>query len=159
MNIRKYIYLMPAVLLMGLTACSVDEHKVALEQDSPKVPQLTADVVEGQLLVRFDSRVSDILDKAGLTKSGPKMPMDRSGILSVDEILDLVDGYQIERVFPADVRSEDKARSVRTVRRQACGHRIHRVRTRQAYGSRRPIRSGGISSSDPALSSPDRYSS
>lgn len=110
MNIRKYIYLMPAVLLMGLTACSVDEHKVALEQDSPKVPQLTADVVEGQLLVRFDSRVSDILDKAGLTKSGPKMLMDRSGILSVDEILDLVDGYQIERVFPADVRSEDKAR-------------------------------------------------
>ena len=110
MNIRKYIYLMPAVLLLGLTACSVDEHKVTLEQDSPKVPQLTADVVEGQLLVRFDPRVSDILDKAGLTKSGPRMPMDRSGILSVDEILDLVDGYQIERVFPADVRSEDKAR-------------------------------------------------
>ena len=110
MNIRKYIYLMPAVLLLGLTACSVDEHKVALEQDSPKVPQLTADVVEGQLLVRFNPRVSDILDKAGLTKSGPRMPMDRSGILSVDEILDLVDGYQIERVFPADVRSEEKAR-------------------------------------------------
>ena len=110
MNIIKYIYLMPAVLLLGLTACSVDEHKVTLEQDSPKVPQLTADVVEGQLLVRFNPRVSDILDKAGLTKSGPRMPMDRSGILSVDEILDLVDGYQIERVFPADVRSEDKAR-------------------------------------------------
>ena len=110
MNIRKYIYLMPAVLLMGLSACTVDEHKVTLEQDSPKVPELAADVVEGQLLVRFDARVSDILDKAGLTKSGSNMPMERSGILSVDEILDLVDGYQIERVFPVDARSEAKAR-------------------------------------------------
>ena len=38
------------------------------------------------------------------------MPMTRSGILSVDEILGLVDGYEIERVFPVDVRTEDKAR-------------------------------------------------
>ena len=64
----------------------------------------------GQLLVRFDARVADILDKAGVTKSGPAMPMTRSGILSVDEILGLVDGYEIERVFPVDVRTEDKAR-------------------------------------------------
>ena len=84
MNIRKNIYIMPAVLLMGLSACTVDEHKVTLEQDSPKVPELAADVVEGQLLVRFDARVSDILDKAGLTKSVSNMPMERSGILSVD---------------------------------------------------------------------------
>ena len=36
--------------------------------------------------------------------------MKRSGVLSVDEILSLVNGYHIERVFPVDVRSEDKAR-------------------------------------------------
>ena len=110
MNFRKYIYLIPAVLTLGLAACSVDEHKVTLEQDSPKVPQLTSDVVEGQLLVRFDPRVSDILDKAGVTKSGPKMQMDRSGVLSVDEVLSLVEGYKIERVFPVDSRTETKAR-------------------------------------------------
>ena len=110
MNIRKYIYLIPSVFLIGLTACSVDEHKVTLEQESSEVPELSADVVEGQLLVRFDARVSDILDKAGVTKSGANMPMDRSGILSVDEILDLVEGYHIERVFPVDSRSEAKTR-------------------------------------------------
>ena len=110
MNIRKYIYLIPSVLLIGLTACSVDEHKVTLEQEGSEVPELSADVVEGQLLVRFDARVSDILDKAGVTKSGANMPMDRSGILSVDEILDLVEGYHIERVFPVDSRSEAKTR-------------------------------------------------
>ena len=110
MNIRKYIYLIPSVLLMGLAACSVDEHKVTLEPEGSKVPELSADVVEGQLLVRFDARVSDILDKAGVTKSSSKMSMNRSGVLSVDEILDLVEGYHIERVFPVDMRSEEKAR-------------------------------------------------
>jgi subtilisin family serine protease len=36
--------------------------------------------------------------------------MTRSGILTVDQILDLVEGYQVERVFPVDPRSEAKAR-------------------------------------------------
>ena len=97
MNYRKSIYLLTSVLIAGLTACSVDELGVSVEQESPQMPHPSADVVEGQLLVRFDAGVADVLDRAGLTKSGPAMPMDRSGILSVDEILDLVDGYQIER--------------------------------------------------------------
>ena len=110
MNFRKSIYLWASVLVAGLTACSVDEHKVSVEPDGQQMPELSADVVEGQLLVRFDAKVADVLDKAGLTKSGSAMPMKRSGVLSVDEILDLVDGYQIERVFPVDARSEAKAR-------------------------------------------------
>ena len=110
MNIRKYIYILPSVLVLGLASCSLDEHKVTLDHETPKVPELSSDVVEGQLLVRFDARVSDILDKAGVTKSGSKMPMDRSGVLSVDQILDLVEGYHIERVFPIDNRSEARTR-------------------------------------------------
>ena len=110
MNIIKHIFIIPTILLAGLTACSLDEHKVSVEQNSLVTPELSSDVVEGQLLVRFDASVSEVLEKAGLTKSGPKMPMKRSGVLSVDEILDLVEGYQIERVFPVDVRSEAKAR-------------------------------------------------
>ena len=101
---------MAAVLLSGLSACSVDGPETGALTEDKTTPQLTEDVVQGQLLVRFDARVSDILEKAGVTKSGPMMPMTRSGILSVDEILDLVEGYQIERVFPVDFRSEEKAR-------------------------------------------------
>ena len=110
MAIRNIIYAMAAVLLSGLAACSVEVPETGALTEDKNAPQLTEDVVQGQLLVRFDARVSDILEKAGVTKSGPMMPMTRSGILSVDEILDLVEGYQIERVFPVDVRSEDKAR-------------------------------------------------
>lgn len=110
MAIRNIIYAMAAVLLTELSACSVDVPETGALAEDKNTPQLTEDVVQGQLLVRFDARVSDILEKAGVTKSGPMMPMTRSGILSVDEILDLVEGYKIERVFPVDVRSEEKAR-------------------------------------------------
>ena len=110
MAIRNIIYAMAVVLLTGLSACSVEVPETGALTEDKNAPQLTEDVVQGQLLVRFDARVSDILEKAGVTKSGPMMPMTRSGILSVDEILDLVEGYQIERVFPVDVRSEEKAR-------------------------------------------------
>ena len=68
------------------------------------------DAVPGQLLVRFDARVASVLEEAGLTKSSPAMPMTRSGVLSVDQILGLVGGYEIERVFPYDSRSEAQAR-------------------------------------------------
>lgn len=100
---------MASALVMGLTACSVDG-PVTGPDAGDKTPQISEDVVQGELLVRFDARVSDILDKAGLTRSGASSPRTRSGVLSVDEILELVDGYEIERVFPVDVRTEDKAR-------------------------------------------------
>jgi len=60
------------------------------------------------LLVKFAPYVSDILDRAGITRSGG--PATRSGILSVDEILDIVGGYEIERVFPVDPRNEERTR-------------------------------------------------
>lgn len=110
MIIRKSIYVFAAVLMAGFAACSVEGPEIGTMTEGNKAPMITEDVVKGQLLVRFDPRVSDILDRAGITKSGPMAPMTRSGILSVDEILDLVDGYQIERVFPVDMRSEEKAR-------------------------------------------------
>ena len=107
----KNIYIkvfMAAALLAGLSACSVEEPVTGGTNEPVKVAPVGEDVVAGELLVRFDPSVSKILDEAGLiTKSGSA---DRSGILTVDEILDLVDGYQIERVFPVDKRSEEKVR-------------------------------------------------
>ena len=107
---KKIIYVLASALAAGLISCSVEGPDASLPSDEQQLPQMSADVLSGQLLVRFDARVSDILDKAGLTKSGPSAPMTRSGVLGVDEILELVDGYKIERVFPVDVRSEEKAR-------------------------------------------------
>ena len=95
-----------SAIVAGVASCAVEAPQEEVKHRS----DAAIDAVPGQLLVRFDPHVAEILDKAGLTKSGPAAPMTRSGILSVDEVLDLVDGYSIERVFPADPRSESKAR-------------------------------------------------
>ena len=109
MNIRAKIYFVATALVMGFASCAIDEPVVKPESDG-QTQVSAADAVPGQLLVRFDASVAEIIEQAGLTKSGPAMPMTKSGVLSVDQILDLVDGYRIERVFPSDPRSEQKAR-------------------------------------------------
>ncbi|MGM9764863.1 MAG: S8 family peptidase [Candidatus Cryptobacteroides sp.] len=99
--------IIPGIAALAFS-CSVETgHQVP---DSGKLSEETEIAVKGQLLIRFSEDVSGILDKAGLTKSGPAGPATRSGISSVDEVLALLDGYEIERVFPVDSRSEEKAR-------------------------------------------------
>ena len=110
MNRIFRIFALTSVLAFGLTACSVEGPGVGETPAETPAPQMSEDVVAGELLVRFDARVSDILERAGVTKSGINAPATRSGVLSVDEILSLVEGYEIERVFPVDPRTEDKAR-------------------------------------------------
>ena len=109
MNIRAKIYFIATALVMGFASCAIDA-PVEIPESEGQTQVSPTDAVPGQLLVCFDARVAEVLEQAGLTKSGPAMPMTKSGILSVDQILDLVEGYQIERVFPMDPRSEDEAR-------------------------------------------------
>lgn len=106
-NIRNIAVLM---LIAAMASCSVDAPEPESQNPSSELQELSADVVKGQLLVRFDERVASILDKAGLTKSGPGASMGTSGVPSVDQVLELLDGYSIERVFPVDCRTESKAR-------------------------------------------------
>lgn len=85
-----------------LTAsCNITAPETGLDSQSP---EMTDDVLSGQLLVRFDASVADILSEAGLTKSAST----KSGVTSVDEVLSILDGCTLERVFPVDSRREDK---------------------------------------------------
>lgn len=106
-----YGFIITAFAMMsGLAACDVREPLSGVSDQPQKISPMSEDVLAGELLVRFDESVSRILDEAGLiTKSG-EASVSRSGILTVDEILELVDGYQIERVFPVDKRSEERMR-------------------------------------------------
>ena len=100
-NILKNIL---AVLVLSgmLVSCNFEEK--GLEEDN-KQPQMSEDVLQGQLLVRFDQSVSKLLSQAGLTKSAAT----KSGVTSVDQVLSILEGCSLERVFPVDSRTEDKA--------------------------------------------------
>lgn len=106
---QNKIYVIVSALLM-LVACAEEIVDTSAAPDAGVQPECGPDVVPGQLLVRFDPRVSEMLDAACLTRSGASVAASRSGIPDVDEVLALVDGYEIERVFPVNARTETKAR-------------------------------------------------
>ena len=84
MKLNRYIKISALALAVAMTACGVEEPVRIAPVEQEKVSSLTEGAVAGELLVRFDAEVSDILDKAGVTKSGPAAPASLSGILSVD---------------------------------------------------------------------------
>ena len=96
---KNYLYGIFAIAFLAFTACTNEELPTpGTGQDTP------VEHKSGEILVKFSPYVSEILDKAAAaTRSGG--PASRSGILSVDEVLDIVGGYQIERVFPVDGRN------------------------------------------------------
>ena len=104
---KKQIYGICIAALFAFGACATDELPTPSEPQ-PGTPE-QSEPVSGEVLVKFQSYVSDILDRTeAQTRSGA--PATRSGILSVDEVLDLIGGYELERVFPVDARTEERTR-------------------------------------------------
>ena len=58
----------------------------------------------GEVLVKFTPDVAAMLEEAGVVRS----TVTRSGVSSIDELLDLVGGFEITRVFPRDDRHEER---------------------------------------------------
>ncbi|MDD6150984.1 MAG: subtilase family N-terminal domain-containing protein, partial [Bacteroidales bacterium] len=106
LNFKRISILSLAVAL----AAACEPEALAPDSSVPQQVVLGQDVVRGELLIRFDERVVGILDEAGLTRSGSKAPLSECPIPSVEEVLSMVEGYTIERVFPVDPRSEELAR-------------------------------------------------
>ncbi len=74
--------------------------------DAPQVPN---DAVEGELLVKFSPEMTEILDRLPATRAAGGLKT-RSGIPSIDEVLDILNAYKFERVFPVDINTEERAR-------------------------------------------------
>lgn len=104
----KIRIIIAAALLGTVLACSRIDTEIDLPSSESIV--LGDDVIRGELMIRFDERVAGILDNSGLTKSGPSNTMSACAVPSVEEVLSLVGGYSIERVFPYDTRNEGRTR-------------------------------------------------
>lgn len=102
-------------LAIVLTACVADEGL----SDNATTPDSTAPIVntpdnaeEGELLVKFRPEVSAMLDQAQVaTRAASGGKMTRSGIPTFDELMELISGYELERVFPIDSRHEERTRT------------------------------------------------
>lgn len=106
MNNRHILIVAIGVLssiLLG--ACTVDDGI----DTTPTAPVEPTEMT-GEVIVKFAPYVSDILDSAGVAVTRSGAPATRSGILSVDEVLDLLGGCEVERIFPVDARNEERTR-------------------------------------------------
>lgn len=89
----KTAYILAACLMLPL-ACAKELPTRQEEEISVKDA-----AVKGELLIKFSPEAAEILAQAGITKSG---------ISSVDRILEIAGAYEFQRVFPVDPRNEKR---------------------------------------------------
>ncbi len=110
MKMNKYlISAFGALSLIAFNACSTEdlaEPSVSTGSESASEP---AEMV-GEVIVKFDAAVSDMLDERGLAQTRSGAPATRSGIYSVDEVLDMLGECELERIFPVDALHEERTR-------------------------------------------------
>lgn len=106
MNTKHILNGILASMLLVSAACT--KEMLPLPADELPAPDQT--VSGGELFVKFDPYVCEIIESAATrTRSGE--PLTRSGLLPLDEVLDLVGGYRLERVFPVDSSTEERTRA------------------------------------------------
>ena len=107
---KKFLY--TALFALMLAACSEQE---LTEQPSTPIGgtevQLPTDVTSGDLLIKFDPAMSEILDRTLKVATRSGGAMTRSGIPSTDEVLDILGTYHFERIFPVDAKNEERTRA------------------------------------------------
>ena len=107
---KKFLY--TALFALMLAACSEQE---LTEQPSTPIGgtevQLPTDVTSGELLIKFDPAMSEILDRTLKVATRRGGAMTRSGIPSTDEVLDILGTYHFERIFPVDAKNEERTRA------------------------------------------------
>ena len=96
---------MVAALLMG--ACYNEEVNIIPSDDNTTSVTLPEDATKGEVIIKFKPEMEALLD-ATMTRSGGVAT--RSGIPSTDEVLEILDAYHFERVFPVDQRHEMRTR-------------------------------------------------
>ena len=96
---------MVVALLMG--ACYNEEVNIIPSDDNTTSVTLPGDATPGEVIIKFKPEMEVLLD-ATMTRSGGVAT--RSGIPSTDEVLEILDAYHFERVFPVDQRHEMRTR-------------------------------------------------
>lgn len=102
---KKTAYIFLAAALIAAASCAKEN---LAGTEAPQTPPAAEgpETVAGEVVIKFDKSLEDILDQ--LAESG--RIQTRSGVSTVDEVLDIIDGYSLERVFPVDAANEERTR-------------------------------------------------
>ncbi|MBQ5895711.1 MAG: S8 family serine peptidase [Bacteroidaceae bacterium] len=108
MKTRLFIY--SALLAFSLSSCDKNETGNEVLEQQETSSSLTADAIDGELLIKFYPEMTSILDGYFATRAAGAGMATRCGIPSTDEVLEILGAYSFERVFPVDPRNEERTR-------------------------------------------------
>ena len=101
---RALLPLLCAAIAVACTNDCLDGGTAAGEEQGTTQ---AGDNVSQTVLVKFTPEVAGIIEATARTRSGV---LTRSGVVTVDEVLETIDGYSLERVFPVDAANEERTR-------------------------------------------------
>ena len=90
---------------LAIDACTTDNTTQSAVENRPESENA---YIKGELLVKFSPEVVEILENAGLTRGGE---LTRSGVPTLDEVVEIVGGCHVERLFPIDEANEARTRA------------------------------------------------
>ena len=96
-RIALFLFCLP----LALVSCVNEEYNSVGVVQTPSAEESCA---AGEILVKFTPEVAQLLEESGAVRSS----VTRSGVNSVDELLDIIGGFDISRVFPRDERHEER---------------------------------------------------
>ncbi len=100
MKLQMNRYFILAASLFLLAACSPEGNPVVAPEKELAKP------LAGELMIKFTPEAADVLEEAGVIKA----PLTRSGVPGVDEVLELVGDFCLERVFPVNAKMEGQTK-------------------------------------------------
>ena len=98
----RLLYLAMMAAVVSFSSCAEGE----IPTPTPSEPQISAPYVEGEVIVKFTPQVADMIAQVEATRGAAT----RSGAVALDEVLEAIEGYELERVFPIDERTEERTR-------------------------------------------------
>lgn len=99
MNMKRYLYAVLASVAIFSASCVREDIAIDIPEEKP--------FAEGELLVKFTPEVANIIVEQGIATRGG---ITRSGVVSVDEVLNIVGAHRLERLFPIDERTEERTK-------------------------------------------------
>lgn len=101
---KKIYLILVAAIALTFTACS--DNDIVPKEEAPII-DMPQGANKGEILVKFKPETASVLSSARTRATGSVMT--RSGISSMDEVLERIGTYKLERVFPMDSRTEERS--------------------------------------------------
>lgn len=111
-KIQNKIALLLSILFCAyfVLSCSKNDDFDLPNKDSSAVV-IPDGIEDGEIIIKFNAKVAEQLDKAAIkAKNAGEIVRTTSSVESVDDVLERIETYSIERVFPIDNRNEERAR-------------------------------------------------